>query len=103
MRTIFLAAIGLPLLLLTACSPTARLPDLRAIYNQATEANDANGLRRPLITIPGTLGSRLVDRKSGKVIWGGGGSSGLIFIESSGLSHRFFGTQRSRSTQRINE
>ena len=61
----------------SACAPSARLPDLRAIYNQASDAGSENGTRRPLITIPGTLGSRLVDGKSGKVIWGGGGSSGI--------------------------
>ena len=62
---------------LVGCAPTAKLPDLRAIYNQANEAGADEGSRRPLITIPGTLGSRLVDSRSGAVIWGGGGSSGI--------------------------
>ena len=56
---------------LSACTPEARLPDLRAIYNRTAEAA-GNGDRRPLIAIPGTLGSRLVDRESGAVVWGGG-------------------------------
>ena len=67
----------LPLFVAGACAPSARLPDLRAIYNQASANGEKNGDRRPLITIPGTLGSRLVDRQTGKVIWGGGGSSGI--------------------------
>lgn len=58
-------------LLIGACTPTARLPDLQAIYTRAASAGAEND-RRPLIAIPGTLGSRLQDRKSGKVIWGGG-------------------------------
>jgi len=57
-----------------ACSPSAKLPDLTAIYEQVDAAGALQ--RRPLITIPGTLGSRLVDTESGRVIWGGG-SRGL--------------------------
>ena len=63
--------------LLAGCAQSAKLPDLRAIYNQASAAGERDGTRRPLITIPGTLGSRLVDSRSGTVIWGGGGSSGI--------------------------
>ena len=58
-----------------ACTPKARLPDLQAIYTRAAEAS-AGQDRRPLIAIPGTLGSRLVDSASGRPIWGGG-SAGI--------------------------
>jgi hypothetical protein len=72
----FAAAIGVGALL-AGCASEARLPDLEAIYNQAAEAAEGNGNRRPLVAIPGTLGSRLVDTSSGNVIWGGGGSAGI--------------------------
>lgn len=52
---------------LTACAPGPRLPDLSAIYAEAAE----RPLRNPVVAIPGLLGSRLVDRDSGAVVWGG--------------------------------
>ncbi|MEM7177943.1 MAG: hypothetical protein AAF503_09570 [Pseudomonadota bacterium] len=60
---------------LQACTPVARVPDLAEIYSSVSEASDTE-LRRPLITIPGTLGSRLVDGETGTIVWGGG-SRGL--------------------------
>ncbi|MEO1494274.1 MAG: hypothetical protein AAFV19_19150 [Pseudomonadota bacterium] len=67
---------ALCLLVLAGCAPEPRLPDLDAIYRDAAlGAQRAD--RRPLIGIPGTLGSRLVDAVSGRVIWGGGGSRGI--------------------------
>ncbi len=62
---------------LAACSPEARLPDLQQIYQRTTEAGEQGPRRRPLIAIPGTLGTRLVDSESGAPIWGGGGSAGI--------------------------
>ena len=68
-----LVGIGCVFLLgmVAACTPEPKLPDLRAIYAQEAAAQDG-GTANLLITIPGTLGSRLVDSVSGKVIWGGG-------------------------------
>jgi hypothetical protein len=43
-------------------------PDLGQIYRRAAEIDTQQ--RRPVITVPGTLGSRLVDRASGIVVWG---------------------------------
>ncbi|MEM6621561.1 MAG: hypothetical protein AAF674_04980 [Pseudomonadota bacterium] len=65
------------LLILAACTPEARLPDLQQIYNATTEAGADGPGRRPLIAIPGTLGSKLVDSETGVTIWGGGGSAGI--------------------------
>ncbi|MEM1298705.1 MAG: hypothetical protein AAGH68_05435 [Pseudomonadota bacterium] len=59
------------------CTPEARLPDLKQIYQRASAANPDVAMRRPLVAIPGTLGSRLVDSVSGEVIWGGAGSRGI--------------------------
>ncbi|MGB0506036.1 MAG: lipase/acyltransferase domain-containing protein [Pikeienuella sp.] len=56
------------LLALVGCESGPKLPNLSQIYDNAamTESQD----RRPVITIPGLLGSRLVDRGSGTVVWG---------------------------------
>ncbi|MEO0621002.1 MAG: hypothetical protein AAFU49_06445 [Pseudomonadota bacterium] len=69
------AALPLLALALGACAPVPSQPDLAAIYARVSETADTS-VRRPLITIPGTLGSRLRDRETGTVIWGGG-SRGL--------------------------
>ncbi|GMG82814.1 hypothetical protein LNKW23_20270 [Paralimibaculum aggregatum] len=60
---------------LVGCAAEPRLPDLTAIYAKVAEAG-GDAARRPLITIPGTLGSRLRDSATGTVVWGGG-SRGL--------------------------
>lgn len=62
-------------LAITGCSPTPESPDLTNIYKRVADASEGE-LRRPLITVPGILGSRLIDRNTGTVIWGGG-SRGL--------------------------
>jgi len=62
-------AIAAATCLTVACTPAPRLPDLEQIYRTTAAAQDAN--QRPLITVPGTLGSRLIDQATGTVIWGG--------------------------------
>lgn len=57
------------------CTPEPKTPDLAEIYSEVSAAGGGE-LRRPLITIPGTLGSRLVDSVTGTIVWGGG-SRGL--------------------------
>ncbi|MGB0411299.1 MAG: esterase/lipase family protein [Pikeienuella sp.] len=57
--------------LLSACAEEAREPNLRQIYDYAGRTDSPD--RRPIIAIPGTLGSRLLDRTSGTIIWGGRG------------------------------
>lgn len=57
------------LLAVAGCAQPPASPDLLANY--AARADRDMGLRNPVITIPGTLGSRLVERESGAVIWGG--------------------------------
>ncbi len=69
------AAGGLAALLLAGCAAEPGLPDLATIYARVAEAGGAEA-RRPLITVPGTLGSRLRDTESGALVWGGG-SRGL--------------------------
>lgn len=60
-------------LCLAACAPEPKAPDLGRLYSTASAVETQD--RRPVISIPGTLGSRLVERDSGQVMWGG--SSGL--------------------------
>lgn len=66
-------AAPLAALALLACAPAPKAPNLGTLYDEAAQLESPN--RRPVISIPGTLGSRLVDRASGTIIWGG--ASGL--------------------------
>ncbi len=61
------------LLFLAACAAEPKAPDLSSLYTGAASIESQD--RRPVISIPGTLGSRLVDQSTGIVMWGG--SSGL--------------------------
>ncbi|MEM1346525.1 MAG: hypothetical protein AAGI34_18345, partial [Pseudomonadota bacterium] len=63
------------LVALAGCTPEPALPDLDTIYADVARAGP-DAVRRPLITVPGTLGSVLRDQESGTVVWGGG-SRGL--------------------------
>ena len=69
----------LPLLvaagLLTSCGVSPKPPDLASLYAAAASAKGE--ARRPLIGVPGTLGSRLVDGATGRIVWGGGASGGI--------------------------
>ncbi len=60
-----LAAVMAPLAV--ACM-LGGVPDLGGLYNRAAQFDDAT--RNPVIVIPGVVGSRLVDRESGRVVWG---------------------------------
>jgi len=60
---------------LVACTQTPEAPDLDRIYARVAEASGPG--QHPLITVPGILGSRLVDPQSGAVVWGGGARAGL--------------------------
>ena len=59
-----LGAVGL-----AACAEEPKTPDLTALYDNA--ATIETQARRPVISIPGTLGSRLIDEETGIAIWGG--------------------------------
>ncbi len=52
-----------------ACASEPAIPDLGRIYANVAQLKDE--ARRPVITIPGTLGSRLRDRETDQLIWGG--------------------------------
>ena len=58
------AAIGL-----AACAEKPRAPDLGQLYDNAASIQSQE--RRPVISIPGTIGSKLIVRDTGEAIWGG--------------------------------
>ena len=55
-------------ILVAACSAPPRAPDLGGLYNGLAQNEDP--YRNPVILIPGILGSKLVDRSSGGIVWG---------------------------------
>ncbi|MEM7545979.1 MAG: hypothetical protein AAF367_10625 [Pseudomonadota bacterium] len=69
MRGTSLSLILAGVAVLAACTAEPKAPDLSTLYTGAA-AIDTQA-RRPVISIPGTLGSRLVDRSTGVVMWGG--------------------------------
>ncbi|MCH7958812.1 MAG: hypothetical protein IID08_01685 [Candidatus Hydrogenedentes bacterium] len=62
------ALICASILLLGGCATSVAPPNLGRIYNESAQRQ--HHLRNPIIVIPGLLGTRLVDSKSGKVVWG---------------------------------
>ncbi|MEM8817949.1 MAG: hypothetical protein AAGE90_00260 [Pseudomonadota bacterium] len=57
----------------TACSVAPQLPDLGRLYQTSVEIPAVQ--RRPVIAVPGLLGSRLVHQPTGKLAWGATGLS----------------------------
>ena len=62
-RTMTLALV---LAALGACA--TRVPELALLYNESARYQGPD--RNPIVVIPGILGTRLVDRTSGRVVWG---------------------------------
>jgi hypothetical protein len=56
------------ILLFIACSPAYKSPDLGGLYNSLAQSESP--YRNPVILIPGLLGSKLVNERTGKVVWG---------------------------------
>ena len=56
-------------LALGACGVVPKLPDVQSLYRYTSDIDPA--LRRPIVTIPGMLGSRLRQGKDGPYLWGG--------------------------------
>ncbi len=53
---------------LAGCASSATAPDLGGIYSRAAAGSEDQ--RNPVIVIPGILGSRLVEKDTGRVVWG---------------------------------
>jgi len=56
-------------LALGTCGGIPKLPDVQSLYRYTSDIDPT--LRRPLITMPGALGSRLRQGKDGPYLWGG--------------------------------
>ena len=56
------------ILSLIACSPAYKTPDLGGLYNSLVQ--NESPYRNPVILIPGLLGSKLVNKNNGAVVWG---------------------------------
>ena len=57
-------------------------PDLGTIYHRAAKISDRDC--NPVIVIPGILGSRLVDTKTDKIVWGEFGGAGISLKTAEG-------------------
>jgi pimeloyl-ACP methyl ester carboxylesterase len=55
-------------ILCIGCTRGLPQPDLGTLYSQA--AKSRHDMRNPVIVIPGILGSRLVDQRSERIVWG---------------------------------
>lgn len=53
----------------SGCAVVPRDPDIGGVYQYASQAEDP--FRRPIVTIPGLLGSRLTVGRGGEFAWGG--------------------------------
>ncbi|MEM7528985.1 MAG: hypothetical protein AAF416_15140 [Pseudomonadota bacterium] len=67
-----MAALALAVLL-SGCGAVPALPDLVQLYRTATDIPEPQ--RRPVIAVPGFLGSRLVHQPTGMLAWGADGLS----------------------------
>lgn len=67
MRAFIIGSIGW-VLLLTGCALQYRAPDLGVLYNRSAGYHGEQ--RNPVVLIPGIAGSKLVDSRSGRVVWG---------------------------------
>lgn len=56
------------LVMLSACGSSPRSPDLERLYGRTAREGTAD--RRPVVVIPGILGSKLVDPRDGRIVWG---------------------------------
>jgi len=63
-RIICLILVGL----VAGCAVEYQIPDLGGLYSKVASSSDVH--KNPVIVIPGILGSKLVDRESGRIVWG---------------------------------
>ena len=55
-------------LALSACGSKPRVPDMNRLYDRIAQSH--TGERNPVVVLPGLLGSNLVDRTNGQIVWG---------------------------------
>ena len=69
MTSIFRACALIVVVALAGCGEKPRAPDLSQLYVNAAAIESQQ--RRPVISIPGTVGSKLIVRDTGEAVWGG--------------------------------
>jgi hypothetical protein len=67
-RTSFALAAALAAAALAGCTAPLRPPSLGGLYDRSAQHHGPE--RNPVIVIPGILGSKLVQRDTGRVVWG---------------------------------
>ncbi len=67
-KFVFLTVLTAFTVFLFGCAGKQRKPDLTAFYTRAARHHDAT--QNPVILIPGVLGSKLVDKETGRLVWG---------------------------------
>jgi pimeloyl-ACP methyl ester carboxylesterase len=55
-------------ILLFSCGIEYKPPNLGTLYSRSAQSSDLN--KNPVIVIPGILGSKLVDKDTGEIVWG---------------------------------
>jgi pimeloyl-ACP methyl ester carboxylesterase len=68
---------------LIGCVQPPTAPELGSIYNSAARQSHVD--RNPIIVIPGILGSRLMESKTGQVVWGRFGSGAIDHNSADGM------------------
>ncbi|MBW2298584.1 MAG: hypothetical protein JRF32_13375, partial [Deltaproteobacteria bacterium] len=67
-RLLFQFICAVLILSMIACTKAYKVPDLGGLYNSMVQ--NESPYRNPVILIPGLMGSKLVDKDTGSVIWG---------------------------------
>jgi len=64
-RSVALALVAITLFVSSGCISARRTPNLERVFREAR----ARTGKRPIIVIPGILGSQLIDSKTGEIVW----------------------------------
>ncbi|NIP39790.1 MAG: hypothetical protein GWO07_16175 [Candidatus Dadabacteria bacterium] len=67
MKTVRFAALFISLLAIS-CGVEYKPPNLGTLYSKSAQSTDLN--KNPVIVIPGILGSKLVEKDTGQIVWG---------------------------------
>ena len=55
-------------ILISSCGVEYKPPNLGTLYSRSAQSTDLN--RNPVIVIPGILGSKLINKTTGQIVWG---------------------------------
>jgi pimeloyl-ACP methyl ester carboxylesterase len=63
------------ILFISGCASVTKFPDLGELYNKSAQYHRID--RNPVILIPGFTGTKLVDNKTGQIVWGAFGGRSI--------------------------